>query len=143
MKLPLLTLVFLSLTACSSLITRKDLRSCEELCHSQGSCMSHIAKHEGAVACECTASEKIDEKAMEQEINQIEKELEESLSEPEALKIPETEQEIIPSAPEKIEPIRSQPKVAEEEVTIKAEEGELPPTPIKVETVPEVKPNQQ
>jgi hypothetical protein len=145
MKSLVLILGFLSLTACSSLITRGDLKDCKNHCQEQGSCMMHIKKDKGQVQCECSeAAPAIDEKAIDQEIKETSDELEKALNEEvNPVEIPAQEQEIVPAAPEVIAPVEVAPTPVQEEVApIKVEDIKMEaPAPEVAPVVPEeVKP---
>lgn len=103
MKL-LLILGVLSLTACSSLITRTDLKSCQSQCAEKGSCMMHLSKQDGQVNCECAPTK--EEKAqIDKEINEISKEIDKAQEEIKPVEVQTNEQSLIPAVPEKIQEI--------------------------------------
>lgn len=144
MKSLLLIVGFLSLTACSSLVTRGDLKDCQTQCKEKGSCMSHVSKSKGMLHCECELTK--EEKAeLDKDIQEVSEEMD-KMDDAEAtpVEIPATEQEIVPAAADVvIAPVESIPSIKSE--TIPVEEpsikvDEVQPTPIKVETVPPVAP---
>lgn len=128
MRLLVLIVGFLTLTACSSLITRGDLKDCRAQCVEKGSCMKRVSKDKGLVNCECkeVAPAVVEEKAqVEEEIKAVEAELEQELNEVVPVEIPALESEIQPAVPEVI-PVEAMPAV--EEIPVET-------TPIQVEDI--------
>lgn len=132
MKSLVLILGFLSLTACSSLITRGDLQDCQKECKSKGTCMTHVSKHEGKMDCECglTAEEKAE---VDKEINDVEVEMDKIEEEvnPLSVEVPATEEEIVPVPAEKMEPALEQSPV------------ENSPVEDSLQSTPEIKMDQE
>ena len=54
MKIVILILTLVTLTSCSSLITRKELNSCNQKC---GNKIEKISKEDGKVSCECKSEQ--------------------------------------------------------------------------------------
>lgn len=136
MKLTLLILGFLSLTACSSLITRGDLKDCQTQCKEKGSCMSHVSKHEGQLQCECELT-KAEKEAIDKEIKDLSVEMDKmdkALDEVKPVEIPATEQEIVPAAGELVIPEQT-PKVEETPITVEEIKMEAPKVEAPAPTV--------